>query len=177
MQTRTLIRTRGLATFCDALITLAIAGGVVRTRRRLVLVPSHAAGELLRQGIERRLSTTNHSAATAVPDFVTREDWFRRMHARAVPDRPLLTRSERLVLLERSASEVITRRGLRPPFQLRPGLLSTVLDFHDELRRRQRSTRRFARAIFDDLRVERGTDRGSEGLIDQTRFLGFTFLA
>lgn len=177
MQTRTLIRTRGLATFCDALVTSATAGDVVRTRRRIVLVPSHAAGELLRQGIERRLSTSGRSAATAVPDFLTREDWFRRMHATAMPDRPLLTRSERLVLLERSARQVIELRGLRPPFHVRPGLLSTVLDFHDELRRRQRSTRRFARAIFDELRVERGTDRGSEGLIDQTRFLGFTFLA
>jgi RecB family exonuclease len=142
-----------------------------------VLVPSHAAGELLRQGVERRLSTAGRPAAAVVPDFVTREAWFRRMQASAVPERPLLTRSERLVLLERSAMEVMARRRLHPPFGLRPGLLSTVLDFHDELRRRQRSIRRFARAIFDELRVERGTDRGSEGLIDQTRFLGFTFLA
>ena len=51
-----------------------------------------------------------------------------------------------------------------------------MLDLYDELRRRQRNVRRFARSLFDQLRVERGTDRGSEGLIHQTCFLGFTFL-
>ena len=65
----------------------------------------------------------------------------------------------------------------RRPFQLRPGLVAAMLDFYDELRRRQRTVRRFARALFDQLRVERGTDRGSEGLIHQTGFLGFAFLA
>ncbi len=51
-----------------------------------------------------------------------------------------------------------------------------MLDLYDELGRRQRTIRRFARALFDQLRVERGTDRGSESLIQQTAFLGFAFL-
>ena len=63
------------------------------------------------------------------------------------------------------------------PFHLRPGLVAAMLDFYDELRRRQR-TRAPLRAIAAsiELRVERGTDRGSEGLIHQTCFLGFAFL-
>ena len=52
-----------------------------------------------------------------------------------------------------------------------------MLDFYDELRRRQRTVRRFAGALFEQLGGERGTDRGSEGLIHQTCFLGFSFLA
>jgi RecB family exonuclease len=52
-----------------------------------------------------------------------------------------------------------------------------MLGLYDELRRRQRSVRRFARVLFDQLRVERGTDRGSETLIQQTAFLGLAFLA
>jgi RecB family exonuclease len=52
-----------------------------------------------------------------------------------------------------------------------------MLDFYDELGRRLRGTRRFARALFRELSVERGSDRGSETLIQQTRLLGFMFLA
>src|SRR5262249_40444860 len=37
--------------------------------------------------------------------------------------------------------------------------------------------RRFSQVLFDELRVERGTDRGSEGLLHQTCFLAFAFLA
>jgi RecB family exonuclease len=177
MQRRVLTRARGLATFSDALATAAIAGGPLITRRRLIVVPTRSAAELLRQTIERRLSRGESGAATVQPDFVTRDDWYRRMHQCAAAGRRRLTRIEREVLFERAAIAVADRRCMTPPFHLRPGLVSTILDFYDELQRRQRTTRRFARAIFDELRVERGTDRGSEGLIDQTRFLGFTFLA
>jgi RecB family exonuclease len=52
-----------------------------------------------------------------------------------------------------------------------------MLDFYDELGRRLRGTRRFVRTLFRELAVERGSDRGSESLIQQTRLLGFAFLA
>ncbi len=51
-----------------------------------------------------------------------------------------------------------------------------MLDLYDELGRRQRTIRRFTRVLFDQLRGERGMDRGSESLIQQTAFLAFTFL-
>jgi RecB family exonuclease len=91
---------------------------------------------------------------------------------------PLLSRTAREILLARAARLVAARTRMPgQPFHLRPGLVAEVLRFYDALRLRQRTVRRFARALFDDLRVERGTDRGSEGLIHQTAFLGFTFLA
>jgi RecB family exonuclease len=177
MQRRFLIRARGLASFRQALVDRAIAGGPLEARRRMILVPTRAAGALLRLTIEQHVARSGASAVVC-PDLLTRDEWLLRMLA-AVEGHPRwLSRIERLVLLERAARETLERRAhIEPPFHLRPGLVAAMLDFYDELRRRQRRVRKFARTIFDDLRVERGTDRGSEGLINQTRFLGFAFLA
>ncbi len=176
MQERVLVRARGLAAFRRALVEAALGGNPFAARRRVVIVPTRAAAELLRQTIEDAASASG--AGAILPDLVTRDDWIRRVHAALPGAPPLLTRLEREVLLDRAARATVARPRIgRPPFQLRPGLLAAMLDFYDELKRRQRTVRRFARVLFEELRAERGTDRGSEGLVDQTRFLGFTFLA
>jgi RecB family exonuclease len=172
---RRLIRARDLAAFRDALIGCALDGPAASAARRVVVVPTRAAAELLRQTVESRLAA---GGAVVLPALVTRDEWMARLH-RALPRaRRLLTRIEREVLMERAARATAARARMRAaPFHLRPGLVSSLLDFHDELGRRGRSIRRFARVLFDQLRVERGTDRGSEGLIHQTAFMGLTFLA
>ncbi len=177
MQRRTLIRARGLAGFRSALVELAVASGPREARRRVVVVPTRAAAELLRQTIEAR-AWRDGRAALILPDLVTRDEWVAQLHA-ALPGAPRwLSRIEREVLFERAARSTAARAGMAGgPFHLRPGMVAVMLDFYDELQRRQRTVRRFARALFDELRVERGTDRGSEGLIHQTAFLGFAFLA
>ena len=177
MQQRTLIRAANLATFRRALVDRALRDGPVAARRRVVIVPSRASAELLRQTMERETAAAG-GPGLVVPDLVTREEWLARLLA-ALPERPRwLTATERLVLFERAARHVIESRGLvGPPFRLRPGLVSAMLTFHDEMRRRGRTVRRMARVLFDELRVERGSDKGSESLINQTRFLGYTFLA
>ncbi len=177
MQRRVLIRTRGLASFRQSLVDLATAGDPLAGRRRVIVVPTRAAGALLRLTIEQR-AVARGAGALICPDLLTRDEWLQRLLS-ALPGSPRwLGRIERLVLFEHAVQTTLDRRpGLVKPFDLRPGLVAAMLDFHDELRRRQRKVRTFARTIFDDLRVERGTDRGSEGLIDQTRFLGFVFLA
>lgn len=177
MQERLLVRARNLAAFRRALAERAIGGDLAAVQRRAVVVPTRAAGELLRQTIERDRHARGASGFIC-PAMLTRDDLFERWRAAAVPGRRWLPRLEREVILARAARDVLARRRFAaPPFQLRPGLVRAMLDFYDELRRRQRSVRRLARVLFDELRVERGTDRGSEGLIDQTRFLGFAFLA
>ncbi|MEO8482341.1 MAG: PD-(D/E)XK nuclease family protein [Acidobacteriota bacterium] len=177
MQRRVLIRARGLASFRNALRHLAVEGGVLATRRRVVVVPTRASAELLRQTIEASLSSETRPAVV-LPDMLTRDEWLGRLFEALPPGRRWLSKPERLVLLERAARETLERRRLAArPFHLRPGLVAAMLDFHDELSRRQRSVRRFARTLFDELRVERGTDRGSESLINQTCFLGLSFLA
>ena len=177
MQHRTLTRAASPAAFRESLVAAAVRGDTLARRRRAVIVPTQASAELLRQTIEARMSRES-AQAIVLPDLLTRDEWLMRLHS-ALPGAPTwLTRIERELLLARAAAETIQRRrGSGPPFQLRPGLVAAMLDFYDELQRRQRSVRRFARTLFDELRVERGTDRGSDSLIGQTCFLGFTFLA
>ena len=177
-----LVRARGLAAFRAAVVRLARDGHPLDARRRAVLVPTHAAAELLRQTLERDAAGAR---GLILPDLLTRPDWLAAIH-RALPGaRRLLSRIEREVLLARAMTEVQAihpasgdrRRAGGNGLEPRPGLVAAVLDFYDELRRRQRSPRRFARALFRELAVERGTDRGSESLVEQTRRLAFTFLA
>jgi RecB family exonuclease len=177
VQTRTLIRARDLAAFREAVIDRALTGAPLDARSRAVIVPTRAAAELLRQSIEARLGHLRPAGAI-LPDFVTRREFVERLGA-GVPGVPrLLTGAERLVLLGCAARATAARPRISgSPFPLRPGLVAAMLDFYDELHRRQRPVRRFAEALFEQLRGERGADRGSESLIHQTSFLGFTFLA
>jgi RecB family exonuclease len=177
MQQRKIVRARDLAAFREALVELALEGTATDARRRAVLLPTRASAELLRQTIESRLGQ-GRGAAVALPDFLTRTELLERMVGALAGQWRLLGRAEREVLLERAARHTARRpRMVRAPFHLRPGLVAAMLEFYDELRRRQRTVRRFAGALFDQLKVERGTDRGSEGLIQQTSFLGLSFLA
>jgi RecB family exonuclease len=176
MQRRELVRTRDLTSFRRALVERALEGPPWAARRRAVLVPTRAAAALLRQSIET--AAADRGAQTViVPACLTREEWLSTLHAALPGVAPLVTRVEREVLLARAARAAGRRGWLpAPPFELRPGLVGAMLDFYDELGRRNRSVRRFTRAVLDELRVERGTDRGSEGLVRQTVFLGFAFL-
>jgi RecB family exonuclease len=177
MQRRTLHRAASLTSFRRVLVELATAGDALATRRRAVIVPTRAAAELLRQTLEADAIGPGRPAVI-LPDLLTRDEWQARLQAALPAAPPMLTRFEREVLLARAARAAGARFGLDgPPFHLRPGLVAAMLDLYDELRRRQRTVRRFARALFDQLRVERGTDRGSESLIRQTVFLGAAFLA
>ncbi|NQW05066.1 MAG: PD-(D/E)XK nuclease family protein [Acidobacteria bacterium] len=177
MTPRRLIRAIDLAGFRRAVARLALEGEPLDARRRVVIVPTRASVELLRQTLERGARRSGR-ASVIWPDVLTRDEWMARLHL-ALPDAPrMLTRVEREVLMAAAAE----RTGRRPrmggaPFAVRPGLVAVMLDFYDELRRRQRSMTRFRQALFDELKVERGSDRGSEGLIHQTAFLTLSFLA
>jgi RecB family exonuclease len=177
MQRRRLIRARDLCAFKAAIVDLALEGSPIDTRGRAVLVPTRAAAELLRQTIEVRLGTAR-PGAVLLPDLLTRAEWLERWLAALPTSRRLLTRVEREVLLDRAARLTSERSRMGgAPFPLRPGLVAAMLDFYDELRRRQRTVRRMADALFAQLAVERDTDRGSEALIHQTAFLGLSWLA
>ena len=176
MQRRRLVRARDLAAFRRALVELALSGPPLDARRRVVIVPTSAAAELLRQTIERH-AVERGQAAVLLPDLLTREQWTGRL-ATAIAGVAVASRIEREVMFERAAKDArLAHPAGSDLFELRPGLVGAMLDFYDELRRRQRVPRRFVRALFAELGVERGMDRGSEHLIRQTCVLGFTFLA
>ncbi len=180
-----LIRARDLPQFRHALAQLAAGpqhdsappASALAPLRRAILLPTRSAIAVFRQTLESALFRSGRRALI-LPALLTREDWIGRLQD-ALPDAPaLLTPFEREVLMERAARASAARaRMRRAPFAIRPGLVSEMLRFYDELQRRQRTVRRFAQVLFDDLRVERGTDRGSESLIHQTCFLAFAFLA
>ena len=176
MQHRSLVRCSNLAGFRQSLVEIALSGEPLEARRRVVIVPTRASAELLRQTIESAAVSASRRAIV-LPDLLTRDEWMSRLHVALPGATPLLGRVERELLLAAAARAAAARRRMSAaPFRLRPGLVAAMLDLYDELHRRQRTVRRFARSLFDQLRGERGTDRGSESLIHQTCFLGFAFL-
>jgi len=176
-QRRTLVRTRDVAAFRSALIDRALDGGVAARRRRVLILPTRASIEVLRQSIEAESGARGWPTAV-LPSMATRDEWIGALHRGLAGARPMLGATAREVIFARAARHTEARSRMPGrPFRLRPGLVSEILRFYDALKLRQRSVRRFARALFDELRVERGTDRGSESLIHQTAFLGFAFLA
>lgn len=181
---RRLIRTTDVAGFRRAVVRLATAGTLSEIRQRLIIVPTRASVELLRQTIERHLDAAGdvagdvagHSVAI-LPDLVTRDEWMARWMF-ALPAAPrLLSRVEREVLMTVAAKATAGRPRMgQSPFRLRPGLIGAMLDFYDELLRRQRTVGRLRRELIKELKSERGFDRGSESLIHQTIFLTLAFL-
>lgn len=173
---RRLVRTTDVAGFRRAVVRLATGGTLSEIRQRLVIVPTRASVELLRQTIERHLDAAG-SPVAILPDLVTRDEWMARWML-ALPSAPrLLSRVEREVLMTVAAEATAARPRMgQAPFRLRPGLIGAMLDFYDELLRRQRTVGRLRRELIKELKSERGFDRGSESLIHQTIFLTLAFL-
>ena len=139
MTARRLIRTSDLAGFRRAVARLAVEGAALDARRRVVIVPTRASVELLRKTLESE-SIRAGRATVIWPDILTRDEWMARLH-QSLPQAPrLLTRVEREVLMGAAADRTSRRTRLGgAPFALRPALVAVMLDFYDELLRRQRS--------------------------------------
>ena len=108
--------------------------------------------------------------------LLTRDAFYRHLHARlALPPR-LLSEVERETLARAAARDAV-RAGAAPPFRLRPGLVRLMLGFHDDLARHGRSVDAFERLAVADLEPSVAVDRGARRLLDQTRFLVAAFRA
>ena len=135
-----------------------------------VLVPSAAAARELRRTLVRRDPT---SRVRTSADFLTRAEFYDRLH-RSYGDLPrLLSVTEREVLLRRAARK--TAAEVPPPFSLRAGLLREMLRFYDELRRREQSLDDFGRKVTAQLAYSADFDRGAERLLRQTEFLAAAY--
>ena len=66
-------------------------------------------------------------------------------------------------------------RCRRPAVQDRPGLVTEILRFYDQLRRQSQMVKRFEELITDALGGGELDDRGAERLLRQTRFLAQAF--
>ena len=139
-----------------------------------VIVPSRGAAETLRATIETRSLAT--AAAVLIPDLLTRDELYDRLHARLADAPRRLSDFEREVVFRRSAMTV-AQRGHSAPFSLRAGLILEILSFYDQLRRRNRSVAAFERLMTGTLEPSADTDRGAERLLKLTRFLASAFTA
>ncbi|MGH9372649.1 MAG: hypothetical protein ACRD15_14070, partial [Vicinamibacterales bacterium] len=145
-------------------------------RGAAVIVPTRRAAEQLRRTIEDLMLTGVPDAACILPDQITRGELYLRLHERLPQAPPLLTEFERAVLL-RLATEEAQQERILSPFRLRPGLLTAILDFYDELRRRGRTIDTLDRHVRVPLEADRDTDRGAARLLQQTQFLSAVFAA
>jgi len=175
----TLIRADGLPAVHLALYSLACRGPLADVRQRVLIVPSRAAAHQLRQTLEDLrfgAAAPSQDAVLVLPELLTRDDWYQRMHERAGFQEPRLTALEREVMLGAAAREAVDA-GAVPPFRLRPGLIAEMLAFYDALARQQRTIDTFERIVVDDLEPRAEVDRGAERLLRQTRFLVAAFRA
>ena len=108
------------------------------------------------------------------PFLLTRDTWYREMHARLDGAAPMLTSLERQVCMLASARQAQTHDA-EPPFKLRPGLIPAIVSFYDQLRRHRKSIDAFDRLVTTDLEPSVDLDRGARRLLRQTRFLAATF--
>ena len=169
-----LLRASDLRTFQSAIAGLVPQGWAARATA--IVVPSRSAAEELRRTVEEIRLLPGEAAALVMPDLVTRGDLYVRLQDR-LPGAPIpLTDFDREVLL-RLAAEEAAAAGAEPPFRVRPGLLTAMLGFYDELLRRGKSIDTLDRVIGNTLEAGRETDRGAERLLQQTRFLAAAFAA
>ena len=136
------------------------------------MVPTRAAAAHLLDGIETRAFA--HSRAVIVPELVTRRELTERLAERLDTKRQMLTGAEREALLG-SACRATRDAGHQPPFDIRPGLVSEILHFYDELRSRRNTVGDFERRALYLLEPGASSDRGAERLVSQTRFLAAAF--
>ncbi len=174
-----LIRADGLRAMQRAIATRVGGHDPITIRSCAVLLPSRIAGVYLRRTLEDVGLTGDQPGvdrAIVLPELLTREDWYRRLHERLPERRPRLSSLDREVLLGAAAREAVAA-GAAPPFRLRPGLLVEMLAFYDGLCRHRRSLDAFDRLVFGDLEPRADTNRGAARLLRQTRFLSAAFRA
>lgn len=169
-----LVRVPDLEAMRSAIAWLAPAGDI-GVRRTAVLVPTRGAAAELRRSLET-LALAGGAAVVVLPEILTRAELYGRLHGALPGAPPMLTEPEREVLLRRAARSAAAA-GAAPPFRLRPGLVVQMLDFYDELRRREQSLDDFERLVLGQLTPAVDIDRGAERLARQTTFLCAAFSA
>ncbi len=155
------------------LADLAVCEDPLAARAQAVVVPTRGAGASLRRTLES-VVLQNGRQALILPEILTRADFYDRLYEGVANAPPLLSEFEREVLFRRAA-QLVTRAGTPAPFRLRPALIVAILEFYDELRRRDRTVAGFERLMTDSLESSVDIDRGAERMMRQTRFLAAAF--
>jgi len=139
-----------------------------------VIVPSHGAAEEFRRTLENLALLEGAGGALAIPDLLTRRDFYVRLAQRLADAPPVLDDLAREVLLARAIREA-SDGGAVAPFHVRPGHVVEILRLYDELRRRHKTVADFERLLIGSLESSASHDRGAERLLQQTVFLVAAF--
>jgi hypothetical protein len=156
------------------IIEITRAPDPLAARACAVIVPTRGAAEALRRTLEHLALSSNDGAAWLLPDLLTRDELYTRLHAALREAPPVLSTFEREVLFRRAA-RLAAAGGAPAPFRLRPGLIVEILALYDELRRRDRTVSDFDRLMTESLAPSVDIDRGAERMLRQTRFLTAAF--
>ena len=169
-----LIRVADLHAFrrAVAILSLGSPDAAALGPSRVVVVPTRGAALQLRRAME----STTFAGDAVLPDFITREQLYDRLHARLPAPPRRLTTFEREVMMRAAAGEAAAG-GAPAPFHLRPGLVAEVVRFYDQLRRQRQSVSRFEELLADNLARDTDLDRGAERMLRQTRFLAAVYRA
>jgi len=168
-----LVRVPDIASFRQVILERAVEGPAADIRRRCVIVPSQAAAEQLRRTIEDdRLQAG--PAAVVLPSLLTRDGWRAALHDDLPRPLTRVDGFEREVLLQ-AAARAAAADGYPPPFTIRPGLITGMLEFYDGVRRHGRAVEDFERVAVAALERDVDTDRGAVRMLEQTRFLVAAF--
>jgi RecB family exonuclease len=167
-----LVRVRDSRGMPGAIINLLAASEPLDVRDCLVVLPTRAAALHLRRAIEDRRLVDG--GATVLPEFVTRASLV-GVFARRLDEAPnQVSELSREVLLTVACRSAIAG-GAAPPFRLRPGLVGSMMEFYDGLRRLGHSIDSFERLTVSSLEGAAEVDRGAERLLRQTRFLAAAY--
>ena len=163
-----LVRVPDLAAFRRALVRACVTPSA---GPRFVLVPTRTAATQLRRTLDAFHPAGAPADSGPEAELVTRDELYDSLHARLPQPRAMLSAMERESLFQAAAAAA--RDEVRPKFRVRPGLVTEMLRFYDQLRRQSRSVGRFQELLEEALGG--ASDRGVDRLRQQTRFLARTF--
>jgi hypothetical protein len=130
----------------------------------IVVVPNRAAARQLARNLSR-------SPAGVL--VLSRDELYDELHSRLRGPRRL-TAYEREAIAQAAAVHA-AQAAPDLPFRIRPGLVSEMIKFYDQLRRQSRAVERFGELIEEAIGGEIAGDRGAERMLQQTRFIAQAF--
>ena len=138
--------------------------GTLASESRAVVVPTRGAG---------RQAARIFPSDAPLPAFLTRDELYDDLNLRLTRPPGCLSAFERDAVAQAAAAHAAEAVSSLS-FQLRPGLVSEILRFYDQLRRQSQLVKRFEELIEDAL-GDTASDRGAERMLRQTRFLAAAF--
>lgn len=166
-----LVRVPSLREARRFLLECAAPRDVGDIRRTAILVPTHAAAEQLRRGMEQ--AAPPH-AVVVLPHLLTRGDWITWLFNHVIGAPPLLSPHEREMMLAAAARAAIAG-GAVPPFSVRTALVGEMLAFYDACRRQLKTVDDVERLAVGRFERDADEDLGAARMLAQARFMVAAF--